>query len=148
MKLDNNLKSAILIIVEYLLSVSSNSRNLLEKGYEVQKKISKLNFKTNKNQKNIISIVPSIDWEIITNEISSLLKERNTFNPVSINRELVKILHVDPIFQKFNEEGLFVEKSTDLLNKIIKISKNNFFLEMMNISPIPSIKIENFLTKI
>ena len=146
----NNFQNAMGVILDFLLCIPSRSETLLEKAKEIQAEMNKFEFKSKKtkNKTTITFLKNSLDWEITIDKISNLLEEKNSYNPVEVTRKLVKILHVDPVLQLFINKDNLMKIETNLASKLMMFSKNNLLLKMMNICPIPSIEIENLLTKI
>ena len=91
--------------------------------------------------KNVVRLVPPDLYEILI----MILEKNNCINPNEINKSIINLLKLDPLFKNFLNDYFTIKNKTSLQNLISNFEKYSLFLKLISVSLVCDLDIEKIL---
>jgi len=143
-KLKNNLFSA-----HNNLGISYKEKNEIESAFESFAKAIKINPSSIEPLHNLASIINDVRFNTNRPDLYEImimiLEKNNCINPNEINKSIINLLKLDPLFKNFLNDYFTIKNKTSLQNLISNFEKYPLFLKLISVSLIYDLDIEKIL---
>ena len=143
-ELKNNLFSA-----HNNLGISYKKKNEIESAFESFAKAIKINPSSIEPLHNLASIINNIHFKTNRPDLYEImimiLQRNNCINPNEINKSIIRLLKLDPLFKNFLNDYFTIKNETSLQNLILNFENYPLFLKLISVSLIYDLDIEKIL---
>ena len=143
-KLKNNLFSA-----HNNLGISYKKKNEIESAFESFAKAIKINPSSIEPLHNLASIINHVHFKTNRPDLYEImimiLEKNNCINPNEINKSIINLLKLDPLFKNFLNDYFTIKNETSLQNLISNFGNYPLFLKLISVSLICDLDIEKIL---
>ena len=143
-KLKHNLLSAY-----NNLGISYKKKNEMESAFESFTKAIKINPSFIEPIHNLASIINHVHFKTNRPDLYEImimiLEKNNCINPNEINKSIINLLKLDPLFKNFLNDYFTIKNETSLQNLISNFGNYPLFLKLISVSLICDLDIEKIL---
>ena len=131
------------------LGISYKKKNEIESAFESFAKAIKINPSSIEPLHNLASIINNIHFKTNRPDLYEImimiLQRNNCINPNEINKSIIRLLKLDPLFKNFLNDYFTIENKTSLQNLILNFENYPLFLKLISVSLIYDLDIEKIL---